>query len=129
MATLITEWGVNDCLTDLFGDDAHEKLKLDFENHDDAFEYVSSLTKQKRLDLFRTLGLNNNWQRYYGFAQPGDAAIGNFQLAVNRSVELPCPWYAMMGVDYLWYVRMPKSIRPVEHDGRIEVYRRCQPQH
>ena len=128
MAALKTVWKVNDCLMDLFGDDAHEKLKFDYDNHDDAFEYVSSLSKRKRLNLFRQWW-TNDWERYYGFAEPGDSAIGNFQMAVNRGVELPAPWFAMLGIDYLWYVRMPRGLRIVEHEGKIEVYRRCPDSH
>ena len=125
MATLITEWGKRDCLIDLFGDDAHERIKFG-DSHDESFEYVASLSERKRWALFRRLAKENGWRRNNGLYDPGDAAIGNFQMSINRSVELPRPWFAIMGVDFLWYTRMPRSIKVVDCESQIEVYKQCQ---
>ena len=125
MASINMTWRENDCLIDLFGDDAHEKLNFDYDSHDEALEAVVSLTEDERWDLFRSWW-KHGWVRCDGAAQPGDSAIGNFQMAISRTIELPTPWFAMLGVDNLWYVRMPKQIKAVQHDGQIEVYRLCQ---
>ena len=116
------EWGKNDCLTDIFGDDAHERIGWVKGTHNDVFGWVASLTEYERYDLFRATARGQNFIRV-DIAQPGDAAIGNFIMGLNADIELPTPWFAQMGVDFHWYVRMPKGVRVVDYVGVIEAYR------
>ena len=116
------QWGKDDCLTDLFGPDAHQKFNWIKETHNDTFAWVNSLTEQDRWRLFRHLGNGQGYERVEK-AQPGDYAIGHFVATVVMDFELPVPWFAKLGTDHLWYVRMPKSLRVVDYVGELEVYR------
>jgi len=121
---IMIKWGEEDCLTDLFGPDAHAKWEwLKDATHDDAMMFVVGLKGEDRLKLFRSMG-EGIYERVDD-PQPGDAAIGNFTMATSDDYELPRPWFAMMGEDYHWYIRMPYGRRVVGHDGNIEVYRKC----
>ena len=119
---VIMKWGFDDCLTDLFGDDAHQKISWLKETHNDTLLFVMSLTEEDRLKLFRATFLGQGYTRVEN-AEPGDAAIGDFKLGINHRLILPPPWFAQMGVDYLWYARMPSGIRVANYEGEIEVYR------
>ena len=121
MATVM-EWGKDDCLTDLFGDDAHNKISWLKEGHDETVAWIYSLSGKDRLNLFRNTFLGQGYIKVDS-AIPGDAAIGNFSLAVNFDFDFPMPWFAQMGIDHLWYVRMPRNIRVVEYTGAIEIFR------
>ena len=121
MATVM-KWGVSDCVTDLFGDDGHKKLSWLKDSHDETVAWVFSLSEKDRLKLFQDTFLGQGFVKV-DIAQPGDAAIGVFAMGVNVDYELPKPWFAQMGVDHLWYVRMPNSIRAVDYLGTIELYR------
>ena len=119
----VMEWGKSDCLTDIFGDDAHEKISwVKGRRHDELLAWVASLTEFERRDLFRATLRGQEFVKV-DIAQPGDTAIGVFFMGINVDYELPKPWVAQMGVDHLWYVRMPRSIRVVDYLGLIEIYR------
>ena len=118
------KWGKSDCLTDIFGDDAHENIGWLSGNHNDVFGWVASLSESDRLELFRATAVGQGHIKV-DVAQPGDAAIGHFVMGINVDIELPKPWFAQMGVDSHWYVRMPRGVRVVDYIGAIEIYR-CQ---
>ena len=122
MATVM-EWGVNDCLTDFFGDDAHQKILWLKKDHDETVGWILTLSELDRLKLFRD---TFKGQGYYSVdkAEPGDAAIGNFRLlGLGKDFELAKPWIAQMGFDCHWYIRIPSGIRVVDYDGSIEILR------
>ena len=118
------EWGKSDCLIDIFGEGIHERLSFLKDDHNEVLLWVLSLTVQERWDLFRATAQGQGFVRV-DKPEPGDAAISIFAMAIDGIYELPQPWFAQMGHDHLWYVRMPKSIRVVDHIGELEVYR-CQ---
>ena len=120
---IIMKWGKSDCMIDIFGDDIHEKINwLKGSKHDELLVWVASLTECERLNLFRDTVKGQGFVKV-DIAQPGDAAIGVFSMGINVGYELPKPWFAQMGIDHLWYVRMPRSIRVVDYLGTIEIYR------
>ena len=119
------KWGSDDCVTDLFGDDAHEKITWLKKDHNDMLLWILSLTEAERWKLFRQTAEGQGMVRVDD-AEPGDGAIGVFSLGLNYKLNLPVPWFAQMGVDHLWYARMPSGIRVVNYDGTLEVYR-CPP--
>ena len=121
MATII-KWGVDDCVTDLFGDDAHHKISWLKKDHNETLAWVLSLSAEDRLNLFRATAEGQGYYRV-DKAEPGDGAIGAFRLGVNPDYELKTPWFAQMGVDCHWYMRMPTAIRVVDYVGELEIYR------
>ena len=118
----IMKWGIDDCLTDLFGDDAHEKISWVKETHNETLLFVLSLTETDRLQLFRATAEGQGYIRVQD-AQPGDGAIGTFRMGVSIDHELLSPWFAQMGPDHHWYIRMPHCIRVVDYVGELEIYR------
>ena len=123
MAALM-KWGTEDCLTDLFGDDAHKKISWLRKDHNETLAWVLSLSESDRYDLMRSTAEGQGYVRV-DTALPGDGAIGCFHMAINADYDLPSPWFAQMGVDHLWYCRMPRAVRVVDYVGVLEVYR-CQ---
>ena len=118
------KWGSDDCLTDLFGPAAHERISWLKSTHDETVRWVLSMSEQDRGNLFRATLEGQGFVRVDA-AEPGDVAIGDFKMSVIADNILPCPWFAVMGTDHNFYVRMPSSTRVVDYDGPIEVYR-CQ---
>ena len=118
------KWGTDDCITDLFGDDAHQRISWLKEDHNETLGWVLTLSVEERWDLFRATAEGQGFVRV-DKAEPGDGAIGVFRFGVSSQHELPEPWFAQMGIDCHWYVRMPTSIRVVDAQDEIEVYR-CQ---
>ena len=118
------EWGKDDCVTDIFGEDAHQRISWLKEDHNDTLLFVLSLTEQERWDLFRATFEGQGFIKV-DKAQPGDCAIGIIRMGIDDHSQLPAPWFAQMGVDCNWYMRMPTCIRVVEAYSDIEVYR-CQ---
>ena len=118
------EWGIDDCLIDLFGADAHEKISWLKESHNETLGWFLSLPVSDRISLFVATLEGQNYVSVET-ARPGDVAIGHFKLGVNHDFDLPSPWFAQMWDDHNWYVRLPKSIRIVELIVQIGVYR-CQ---
>ena len=123
MAAVI-QWGIDDCLTDLFGPDAHAKISWLKKDHNETLGFALMLTAEERLQLMRATVEGQGFIRV-DKAEPGDGAIGTFRMGVNLDFELPAPWFAQMGPDHNWLLRMPNGIRVVEPVGDIEVYR-CQ---
>ena len=118
------EWGKDDCLIDLFGVDAHEKISWLKETHNETLGWVLSLPISDRISLF-TATLEGQGYVPVKEARPGDVVIGHFKLGVNHDFDLPSPWFAQMWNDNNWYVRLPKMTRVVELIVQVEVYR-CQ---
>ena len=124
MATIKTprfEWGKSDCLIDIFGDEAHQNISWLKETHNETLGWFLTLSDQERWDLMRATAEGQGHIRV-DKAEPGDAAIGFFRMG---DLDLPNPWFAQMGVDCHYYVRMPWGVRVVDYIGTIEVYR-CQ---
>ena len=128
MAAVSTIWGKCDCLIDLFGSDAHDRISWLSDSHNETLGYVVSLSSADRWKLFRDTAVGNKWERISGTAKPGDAAIGKFHPPILKSFTLPNPWFAILDDNYLWHVRLPRGLRVVDHDGEIEVFRKWQPQ-
>ena len=118
------QWGIDDCLTDLFGDDAHEKISWVKKSHNDTLKWVLTLSNKERWDLMRATAEGQGHVRVQD-SQPGDGAIGEFRISRSSMLQLPTPWFAQKGIDCHWYVRLPKRICVVDYVGEIEVYR-CQ---
>ena len=116
------KWGKEDCLTDLFGAEAHKKISWVKETHEETLGWVLTLSESDRLNLFRATAEGQGYIRVDD-PKPGDGAIGHFELGVCQEFDLPSPWFAQMWTDCNWYVRLPNSIRTVDFIGEIEVYR------
>ena len=116
------QWGIDDCLTDLFGPDAHKKFNWVRETHNETFAWVNSLSERDRLHLFRSIGEGQGFIRV-DTAQPDDVAIGHFIPVFAQVFELPVPWFAKLGRDHHWYVRLPTGFKVVDYINDIEVYR------
>ena len=118
----VMNWGVDDCLIDLFGADAHKDISWIKESHDETVGWLISLSERDRWKLMRA---TFQGQGYFivDKANPGDCAIGHFMMGVAQEFEMPCPWYAQMGEDHNWYIRMLNCRRVVECVSDIEVYR------
>ena len=119
------EWGVSDCMIDLFGADAHKKISWLKESHNETVGWVISLSEDdRRLLMCSTF----EGQGYIETdkAKPGDYAVGKFLMGVAQEFEMPNPWYAQMGQDHHFYIRMLNCLRVVECVGEIKVYRKCQ---
>ena len=116
------EWGVDDCLIDIFGADAHKNISWVRENHNDTLAFVLTMSETERWDLMRATAEGQGFIRV-DKARPGDAAIAHFKMSVIVDYDLLTPWFAQMGNDHLWYVRLPKCLRVVDYTGDIEVYR------
>ena len=121
------EWGKSDCLIDLFGDGIHDRLSFVKGDHNEVLGWVLSLSEKDRWHLFRSIAEGEGWF-LVDKAEPGDGAIGVCRMGVSRDFELPAPWFAQMGIDCHWYVRMPWGLRTVDFDENIEVYRCRAPQ-
>ena len=120
-------WGKDDCLTDILGADAHQKIGwvTQFKSHNDALYFAAALPPEDRWKLFKQTTMAQGWSSVDN-PQPGDVGIGGFVPAVGSDFAVMDPWFAVMQVDHLWYVRMPRMNRVVIA-GYIEVYR-CPPQ-
>ena len=105
-------WGEDDCLVDILGPAAHDKIGWvrDFETHNDALTFVASLPEVDRRRLFCWTAVGQGWFSVED-PRPGDVGIGEFVPAVGADISFPSPWFAVMQPDFLWYVRMPRARR------------------
>ena len=116
------QWGVDDCLIDLFGPDAHKNISWIKESHDETVGWLLSLSESDRFNIIRATFEGQGYFRV-NEANPGDCGIGNFQMGLDLGFYFPNPWYAQMADDSNWYIRMPACTRVVYCAGDIEVYR------
>ena len=118
----VMEWGVDDCLIDLFGPDAHKKISWIKGTHNETLEWLLSFSERDRFNIIRA---TFEGQGYFlvDVAEPGDCAIGNFQMGLDLGFRFPNPWYAQMNDDCNFYIRMPACTRVVKPIGKIVVYR------
>ena len=116
------QWGKSDCLVDLFGKECHNRISFVKPDHNETLGWVLSLSEQDRWLLFRSMFEGEGFFRV-DKAKPGDGAIANFTMGVHKDIELPPAWFAQMGNDCHWYVRMPRGLRVVDYHGKIEVFR------
>ena len=123
-------WGKDDCLTDILGDEAHHKIGWveSFQSHNHALAYIASLPVTDRWKLLIETAKGQGWEHVYPSEKkkPGDVGIGAFSPSTGGDIMLLLPWFAVMQVDHLWYVRMPNCYRVVAPKN-INVYR-CPPQ-
>ena len=117
------EWGKDDCLTDILGEHAHTRMGWvkRFTTHNRALAFVAALPQVDRWKLFSDTAKGQGWELVFT-AQPGDVGIGTFIPAAGSDIALLDPWFAVMQIDYLWYVRMPHNYRVVDPLD-INIYR------
>ena len=116
------KWGIDDCVTDLFGAGAHQKISWLKDSHKETVLWLLSLSEKERGDLIR-FTFQGMGSIQVKSAEPGVAAVGNFFIVGNADYVLPKPWFAKMGVDCHWYVRIPSGFRIVDFVGDLELYK------
>ena len=111
---MMMEWGQDDCLTDILGEHAHTRMGWvkRFSTHNRALAFVAALPSYNRLKLFTDTARGQRWRQVDDML-PGDVGIGEFVPAIGDDISLLNPWFAVMQVDFLWYVRMPHNYRVV----------------
>ena len=123
------EWGKNDCFIELFGPDAHNRIAWLRESHEATVQYLMLLPSEDRRHLMRSTFAGQNVPEVSGSVREdflvGDIAIGHFDLALGREFQLPDPWIATMGPEYIWWVRVMSGNRSVRALSIDKVYRRC----
>ena len=126
---MMMKWGKDDCLTDILGEHAHTRMGWvkRFATHNRALAFVAALPPVDRWRLFTDTAKGQGWG-LVEIAEPGDVAIGEFKPATGGDICLLNPWFAVMQVDYMWYVRMPHGYRAVVPYDAVEVFRCPQPQ-
>ena len=120
-------WGRDDCLIDILGADAHKKIGwVEGYSHNQALAFVAALPRHDRYKLFTDTARGQGWQQVNDML-PGDVCIGFMMPVTGNDFALLNPWFAVMQIDFMWYVRLPHSYRAVEPARGVEVYR-CPPQ-
>ena len=116
------EWGKNDCLIDLFGEDAHQKINWVKAEYEETWGWILSLSAEDRLKVWCSTFEGNGYIRVEK-PQPGDCAIGNFKMGVIQDLEIPKSWYAQFGNDHHWYIKLLNCRRVAEYVGNIVIFR------
>ena len=116
------KWGIDDCLIDLFGKQAHKNISWVKESYQDTFYWMLSLSEDDRRRVWAATFEGHGYIRVEK-AKPGDCAVGNFIMGVSQDFEMPKAWYAQYGVDHHWYIKLMNCRRVAEHTGDIEIFR------